>query len=174
MENSLAKPKISKIVINVGLKEALSDKKVLELVSSQLAQISGQKPVITYSRKAIAAFKLREGEPIGLKLTMRGKRMEIFFQKLVQIVLPKVRDFKGVPLSGFDGRGNYTLGIAEIVVFPEIDFAKIDKQSLSADKQSFSSNKTRGLEITIVTTAQNNEEGKKFLEEKGMPFQKEN
>lgn len=160
MENFLAKPRVSKIVINVGLKEALSDKKVLELVSSQLAQISGQKPVITYARKAIAAFKLRQGEPIGLKLTMRGKRMETFLQKLVQIVLPKVRDFKGVPLSGFDGRGNYTLGIAEILVFPEIDFAKIDK--------------IRGLEITIVTTAKNNEEGKKFLAEKGMPFEKEN
>lgn len=165
MVNLLAKPKISKIVINIGLKEALSEKKVLESIGEQLRQITGQKPVTTFARKAIAAFKLREGEAIGLKVTLRGKRMNDFLKKLVQIVLPRVRDFKGVSPSGFDGRGNYTLGVTEMLIFPEIDFAKIDKDSLSQYK-------AKGLEITIVTTAENNEEGRKLLEEAGMPFSK--
>lgn len=165
MENSLAKAKLKKIVINVGLKEALTDKKVLDSMALQLAQITGQKPVITSARRAIAEFKLREGDKIGLKITLRRSRMFDFLQKLVSIVLPRVRDFKGIPLSGFDGQGNYTLGLAEIMVFPEVDFAKIDKQS-------FSSNKARGLEITIVTTAKNNEKAEKLLREMGMPFSK--
>lgn len=158
MENILAKPKLVKIVINMGLKEALTDKKVFEVMALPLAQISGQKPIMTYARKAIAAFKLRKGDILGLKVTLRGKRMNDFFQKLTRIVLPRVRDFKGVSLLGFDGRGNYTLGMAEIIVFPEVDFAKIDKQ--------------RGFEITFVTTAKNNEEGRKLLEGRGMPFKK--
>lgn len=156
MENILARPKLTKIVINVGVKEALTDKKVLEPISSQLAQITGQKPIVTYARKAISAFKLRKGDPIGLKVTLRGRRMNDFLTKLVSIVLPRVRDFKGVSLAGFDGRGNYTLGVKELLVFPEVDFAKIDKM--------------KGLEVTLVTTAKNNEEGKKLLEELGMPF----
>ncbi|TSC54385.1 MAG: large subunit ribosomal protein L5 [Microgenomates group bacterium LiPW_16] len=164
-ENIFAKPKITKIIINMGLKEALTDKKVLESVAFQLAQITGQKPITTFARKAIAAFKLRKGDPIGAKVTLRGKRMNDFFQKLVGIVLPRVRDFRGVSPAGFDGRGNYTLGIKELLVFPEVDFAKIDKQS-------FSSNKARGLEMTMVTTAKNDEEGRKLLEELGMPFKK--
>lgn len=158
MDNPFAKPKITKVVINMGLKEALLDKKVLESVSTQLAQITGQKPITTFARKAIAAFKLRKGDPIGVKVTLRGKRMDDFLKKLTGIVLPRVRDFKGVSVSGFDGRGNYTLGIEEILIFPEVDFAKIDK--------------SRGLEVTFVTTAKNNEEGKKLLEEMGMPFSK--
>lgn len=155
-ENLLAKPKLRKIVINVGVKEALTDKKVLESMSSQLAQITGQKPITTYARKAIATFKLRKGDPIGLKVTLRGRRMNDFLTKLVSIVLPRVRDFKGVSPLGFDSRGNYTLGIKELLVFPEVDFAKIEK--------------VRGLEATFVTTAKNDEEGRKLLEEMGMPF----
>lgn len=158
MEYFLAKPKLSKVVINTGVKEALTDKKVLESMSSQLAQITGQKPIITHARRAIATFKLRKGDPIGLKVTLRGKRMDDFLTKLISIVLPRVRDFKGVSPAGFDGRGNYTLGIKELLVFPEVDFAKIEK--------------VRGLEITMVTTAKNDKEGKKLLEELGMPFKK--
>lgn len=158
MENLMAKAKLEKIVINMGLKEALVDKKVLETWILQLALISGQKPVITKARIAIAAFKLRKGDPIGLKVTLRRKKMNDFFKKLVSIVLPRVRDFKGVSQKGFDGRGNYTLGIRELMVFGEIDYAKLEKQ--------------KGLEITIVTTAQKDEEAKKLLEEMGMPFSK--
>lgn len=160
MENLMAKAKLEKIVINMGLKEAIADKKVLENWSLQLALISGQKPVITKARIAIAAFKLRKGEPIGLKVTLRKKKMNDFFKKLVGIVLPRVRDFKGVSLNGFDGQGNYTLGIRELMVFGEIDYAKLEKQ--------------KGLEITIVTTAKKDEEAKKLLEEMGMPFSKSN
>ncbi len=156
MENIFAKPKLKKIVISMGLKEALVDKKILETMSLELAQITGQKPVVTKARKAIAAFKLREGDPMGLMVTLRGKRMLDFWQKLTKIVLPRVRDFKGVSLKGFDGRGNYTLGIAEMIIFPEVDYTKIEKQ--------------KGLEITVVTSAGNNEEGKKLLTEMGMPF----
>lgn len=158
MENILAKPKIIKSVINIGLKEALADKKVLETVSKQLAQIAGQKPVITHARKAIAEFKLRKGDPIGMKVTLRGRRMNDFWQKLVRIVLPRVRDFRGVSLEGFDGQGNYTLGLSEIIIFPEVDFTKMEKP--------------KGLEVTFVTTAKNNDEGRKLLAELGMPFEK--
>lgn len=154
--NPLAKPKLKKIILNVGLKEAMVDKKALDSMSEQLKQITGQKPMTTYARKAIAAFKLRKGEPIGLKVTLRSKRMNDFLQKLVAIVLPRVRDFKGIPESGFDGKGNYTLGINEIIIFPEIDYAKIDK--------------IRGLELTLVTTAKDNKEARSLLEEFGMPF----
>lgn len=158
MENLMAKAKLEKIVINMGLKEALVDKKILETWSLQLALISGQKPVITKARIAIAAFKLRKGDPIGLKVTLRKKKMNDFFKKLVGIVLPRVRDFKGVSLNGFDGQGNYTLGIRELMVFGEIDYAKLEKQ--------------KGLEITIVTTAKKDKAAKILLEEMGMPFAK--
>ncbi len=158
MENIMAKPKIKKIVVSMGLKEALIDKKILDSMSLQLSQITGQKPIVTRARKAIAAFKLREGDPLGLKVTLRGKRLNDFWQKLVSIVLPRVRDFRGVSLAGFDGRGNYTLGLPEIIIFPEVDFAKVEKQ--------------KGLEITVVTTAGNDEAGKKLLTEQGFPFVK--
>lgn len=149
--------KIIKIVINVGVKE-LSDKKVLDAVMEQIGAIAGQKPAVRVAKKSIAAFKLREGQPIGIMATLRGKRMREFLQKLVTIVLPRVRDFHGVPLSGFDGHGNYSLGFSEQIVFPEIEYGKIDK--------------IRGLEVTIVTSARNNEEGMALLKELGMPFQK--
>lgn len=149
--------KIIKIVINVGVKE-LSDKKVLDAVMEQIGAIAGQKPAVRVAKKSIAAFKLREGQPIGVMVTLRGKKMREFLQKLVTIVLPRVRDFHGVPLSGFDGHGNYSLGFAEQIVFPEIEYGKIDK--------------IRGLEVTIVTSAKNNEEGLILLKELGMPFQK--
>lgn len=149
--------KIIKIVINVGVKE-LSDKKVLDAVMEQIGAIAGQKPAVRVAKKSIAAFKLREGQPIGIMATLRGKRMREFLQKLVTIVLPRVRDFHGAPLSGFDGHGNYSLGFSEQIVFPEIEYGKIDK--------------IRGLEVTIVTSARNNEEGLILLKELGMPFQK--
>lgn len=160
MANLMAKPKLEKIVINMGIKEAMADKKILDSWSSQLALISGQKPVATKARIAIAAFKLRKGDPIGLKVTLRRKKMEDFFKKLVGIVLPRVRDFKGVSQKGFDGRGNYSLGVRELMVFGETDYAKLEKQ--------------KGLEITIVTTAKKDEEAKILLEELGMPFSKSN
>lgn len=158
MSNLMAKPKLTKIVINMGLKEALADKKILDSWSLQLALISGQKPVVTKARIAIAAFKLRKGDSIGLKVTLRKKKMNDFFKKLVGIVLPRVRDFKGVSLNGFDGQGNYTLGIRELMVFGEIDYAKLEKQ--------------KGLEITVITTAKNKGKAKELLESLGMPFQK--
>lgn len=149
--------KIIKTVINVGVKEAF-DKKVLGAVMEQIGIIAGQKPAVRNAKKSIAAFKLREGQPIGVMVTLRGKRMREFLQKLVTIVLPRVRDFHGVPSSGFDGHGNYSLGFSEQIVFPEIEYGKIDK--------------IRGLEVTIVTSAKNDEEGLALLKELGMPFQK--
>lgn len=157
-KNPLACPKLTKIVLNIGLKEAASDKKVLENMSEVLAAISGQKPQVRRAKKSIAGFKLRQGDPIGLCVTLRGKRMFDFWEKLVTIVLPRVRDFWGVSPSSFDGQGNYTLGIREDIVFPEVDYVKIDK--------------IRGLEITIATTAKNDKEGRFFLELLGMPFKK--
>lgn len=156
--NPMEKQRLLKVVLNVGVKEALDDKKVLDVVSSELAQIAGQKPAIKLAKKSIAAFKLREGAPIGVMTTLRGKRMRDFLDKLFKIVLPRVRDFHGVSLSGFDGQGNYTLGIKEQIVFPEIDYGKIDK--------------IRGLEVTIVTTARNNDDAMALLKELGMPFEK--
>lgn len=156
--NIMAEPKLTKIVINCGLKEAVADKKVLEPMALQLAQITGQKPLVTRARKAIAAFKLRKGDTIGLKITLRKARMNDFFTKLVNVVLPRVRDFKGVSLAGFDGRGNYTLGVKELIVFPEVDFGKVDR--------------SKGMEITIVSTAKDDKIAKQFLEGLGMPFAK--
>lgn len=158
LQNIMAVPKLVKIVVAVGLKEALSDKKVLEIVSEQLVAITGQKPIVRRAKKSIAAFKLREGEPIGLSVTLRGDRMYDFLEKLVAIVFPRVRDFHGISAGSFDGQGNYTFGLSEQIVFLEIDYAKIDK--------------IRGLETTIVTTAKNDTEGLALLKALGMPFKK--
>lgn len=158
VKNLMALPRLLKIVVNIGLGEALLNKKVIESATEQLALICGQKPVITRARKDISSFKLRKGEIVGLKATLRGKRMYDFFEKLVKIVLPRLRDFRGVSERGFDGRGGFTLGFPEQIVFPEIEYSKIDK--------------IRGLEVTFVTSGKNKEETKKLLEVLGMPFRK--
>lgn len=151
-------PRLKKIVLNMGLGEAIQNVKILETASEELAQISGQKPVITRARLSIAAFKLRKGMPIGCMVTLRGNRMYEFYDKLVNIALPRVRDFRGVSPKSFDGRGNYTLGVREHIIFPEIDYDKIDK--------------IKGLNITIVTTAQTDDEARELLALLGMPFRK--
>lgn len=158
IKNPMAVPRLSKIVVNMGIKEALSDKKNIERGISILAQITGQKPKVTKARKSIASFKLREGDEIGLMVTLRGKRMFAFFEKLVGVVLPRLRDFHGVSKKSFDGGGNYTLGLSEYTVFPEVDLSKVEK--------------VQGLEVTIITTAKNNEEGYTLLKVLGMPFKK--
>jgi large subunit ribosomal protein L5 len=149
-------PRISKITLNMGLGEAMDDKKVIASAMSDLEKIAGQKPVATISRKSIAGFKLREGWPIGCKVTIRGERMYEFLDRLVSIALPRVRDFRGLSIKSFDGRGNYSLGFKEQIVFPEIDYDKIDA--------------LRGLDITITTTAKNNKEAQALLEAFGFPF----
>ncbi len=151
-------PKIEKVVINIGVGEAISNPKVLDEAVAELTQIAGQKPVITRAKKSIANFKLREGMPIGCKVTLRGERMYEFLDKLFNITLPRVRDFHGVSTTAFDGRGNYTLGVKEQIIFPEIQYDKV--------------NKLRGMDIVIVTTANTNEEAKALLKEMGMPFAK--
>ena len=151
-------PALNKIVINVGVGDATSNSKLLDDAVRDLQIISGQKPVITKAKKSIASFKLREGMAIGCKVTLRGERMYEFFDKLVSITLPRVRDFRGVSKNAFDGRGNYTLGIKEQLIFPEIDYDKIGK--------------LRGMDIVIVTTAKNDEEGRELLRLFGMPFEK--
>ncbi|MBM3205456.1 50S ribosomal protein L5 [Candidatus Shapirobacteria bacterium] len=156
--NLLAVPGLQKIVINIGLGEAIQDKNLIAKATEDLKVITGQKPKVTRSRQSIAGFKLRKGEPLGLMVTLRGKRMYHFLEKVIKIVLPRLRDFKGVSLTGFDGRGNYNLGLSEQIVFPEIDYAKIDK--------------VRGLQITIVTNAGENQKAQRLLEELGMPFEK--
>lgn len=158
-DNALAVPRLLKIVVNVGMKEALENPKSLEVVTADLASITGQKPVITKAKKAIATYKLRAGDKIGLKVTLRGVKMYDFLEKLIAIVFPRVRDFRGLSLSAFDEKGNYSLGIAEYVVFPEIDSGKIDK--------------IRGLEVTICTSAKNKEEAKILLTHLGLPFEKQ-
>lgn len=152
-------PKVEKIVINVGLGEAVQNPKVVEETIAELEQITGQKPVITRAKKSIANFKLREGMPIGVKVTLRSEKMYDFLDKLVSISLPRVRDFRGVSNTSFDGRGNYTLGIKEQIIFPEINYDKV--------------NKLRGMDIVIVTSAKTNEEARALLEGLGMPFAKE-
>jgi large subunit ribosomal protein L5 len=149
-------PRLEKIVLNMGLGEAIQNIKILETAVEELKAIAGQQPVITRGKKSIAAFKLREGMPIGCMVTLRHKRMYDFFQKLVNVALPRVRDFRGISGKAFDGRGNYALGIKEHLIFPEIDYDKIDK--------------IKGLNISIVTTAQNDAEGKELLRLLGMPF----
>lgn len=157
-ENKLQAPKIEKIVINMGVGEAKDNAKVLENAVGDMQMISGQKPVITRAKKSVAAFKLREGMPIGCKVTLRGEKMYEFLDRLVNLALPRVRDFRGVSATAFDGRGNYALGIKEQIIFPEIEYDKIDK--------------VRGMDIIIVTTAQTDEESRELLRQFGMPFQK--
>ena len=156
--SSMECPKLVKIVINMGVGEAVANPKALEEAVAELTSIAGMKPVITEAKKSIANFKLREGMPIGCKVTLRGERMYEFFDKLVSISLPRVRDFHGVSNTAFDGRGNYTLGVKEQIIFPEIQYDKV--------------NKLRGMDIVIVTSAKNNEEAKALLTELGMPFAK--
>ena len=151
-------PTIDKIVINMGIGDAVSNSTVLDEAVAELALITGQKPVITRAKKSIAGFRLREGMPIGCKVTLRGERMYDFLDKLVSISLPRVRDFRGVSKKSFDGRGNYTLGVKEQLIFPEIDFDKV--------------NKVRGMDIVVVTTANTDEEARELLTQLGMPFQK--
>jgi large subunit ribosomal protein L5 len=158
-KNIMQIPRLEKIVINVGLGEAIQNAKAMEAMEGDIVLIAGQHPVITRSKKSIAAFKLREGMPIGLKVTLRGERMYHFFDKLVNSVLPRLHDFQGVSPNSFDGRGNFALGFKEQIAFPEIEYDKIDK--------------VRGLEVTIVTTAKKDEDGRHLLELLGMPFAKD-
>src|SRR5512143_3183521 len=157
-QNLMAVPKLEKISLNVGLGEATQNAKLMDGAVAELAQIAGQKPVVTKARKSIAAFKLREGMSIGCMVTLRGDRMYEFFDRLVNVALPRVRDFRGVSVKSFDGRGNYTLGLRDQLVFPEIDYAKADK--------------ARGMNITIVTTAKTDDEAYELLRVLGMPFAK--
>jgi len=158
LKNVMEVPRIEKIVVNMGLGEAIQNIKILESAVEELTQITGQKAVVTKAKKSIATFKLREGMPIGCMVTLRRERAYEFLDRLVNIALPRVRDFKGVSPKAFDGRGNYTLGIREQIIFPEIDFEKIDK--------------VKGLNITIVTTAKNDEGARALLTSLGMPFRK--
>ena len=151
-------PKLDKVVINMSVGDAISNSKALDVAIKELETISGQKPVITKAKKSIAAFKLREGMNIGGKVTLRGERMYVFLDKLFNIVLPRIRDFRGLSRKSFDGRGNYNMGLKEQLVFPEINFDKVDK--------------ARGMDIVIVTTAKNDEEATAFLESMGLPLQK--
>jgi large subunit ribosomal protein L5 len=159
LSNIMEVPRIQKVVVNIGMGEALDNAKSLDAAVADITQITGQKPVVTKARKSIANFKLREGRAIGVKVTLRGERMWSFLDRLMNIALPRVRDFRGVSPDAFDGRGNYTLGLREQLVFPEIDYDKIDK--------------LRGLEISIVTTARNDDHGRQLLQMLGMPFKKE-
>lgn len=154
--NVMELPRIQKIVVGIGLGEAITNAKALESAERDLATITGQKPVVTHAKRSIAAFKLRAGMPIGMMVTLRGKRMWDFFDRLVGIVLPRIRDFRGIPGDAFDGRGNYSLGLKEQIVFPEIDYDKIEK--------------IRGLQVTIVTSAKRDDEAKLLLKLMGMPL----
>ncbi len=156
--STMQAPKLVKVVINMGVGDAIANSKLLDEAVEELTQISGQKPVITKAKKSIANFKLREGMPIGCKVTLRGERMYEFLDKLFNISLPRVRDFHGVSSTAFDGRGNYTLGVKEQLIFPEINFDKVGK--------------VRGMDVVIVTTAQSNKEAYALLKELGMPFEK--
>jgi large subunit ribosomal protein L5 len=155
-KNIMQVPRLEKIVLNMGLGEAIHNIKLLDSAAEEMALISGQKPIITRAKKSIAAFKVREGMPIGCSVTLRRSKMYDFFSRLVNIALPRVRDFKGVSGKAFDGRGNYSLGIKEQIIFPEIDYDKIDR--------------IKGMNITVVTTAQSDKEGKELLKLLGMPF----
>lgn len=157
-DNVMQAPKLTKIVVNIGLGESIQNAKAIDAAVGDLTAIVGQKPVVTRAKKSIAAFKLREGMPIGAMVTLRGQRMYEFYDRLVAVALPRIRDFRGVSANSFDGRGNYTLGLREQLVFPEIEYDKIDK--------------TRGLEMSFVTTARNDEEGRRLLALLGMPFAK--
>ena len=158
-KNVMEVPRLEKIALNIGMGEAITNAKAMEAGERDLATISGQHPVITRSKKSIAAFKLRVGMPIGLKVTLRGERMYHFFERLVNVTLPRMREFRGVSRNSFDGRGNYTLGFKEQTIFPEIEYEKVDK--------------ARGLEVSIMTTAKTDEEGRQLLELLGVPFSRE-
>ena len=158
-KNVMQVPRLDNIVLNIGLGEAIQNARALEAAERDLAAISGQHPVITRAKKSIAQFRLRAGMPIGLKVTLRGERMYDFFDKLVNVALPRIREFQGVPRNSFDGRGDYTLGLKEQICFPETDYDTIDK--------------VRGLEVSIVTTAETDDEGRHLLELLGMPFTKD-
>ena len=151
-------PQIEKITLNMGVGEALADKKILDNAVADLEAISGQKPLITKARKSVAGFKVREGYPIGCKVTLRGERMWDFFERLVSIAIPRIRDFRGVSAKSFDGRGNYSMGVREQIIFPEIDYDKVDR--------------VRGMDITITTSAKSDEEGRALLEAFNLPFKK--
>lgn len=155
-ENPMQVPRLSKIVVNIGMGEALQNAKALDAAVGDLASITGQRPIITRARRSIAQFRLRTGNPIGAKVTLRGQRMWDFLERLTRVALPRLRDFRGVPSRSFDGRGNYSLGLTEQLAFPEIDYDKIDR--------------LRGLEVSIVTTAKTDEESKRLLQLLGMPF----
>ena len=157
-ENVMQIPRLTKITLNIGLGEARENARALDSASADLATITGQKPVITRATKSIANFRLREGMPIGVMVTLRGQRMYEFFDRLVNAALPRIRDFRGLPTKAFDGRGNYSLGVREQLIFPEIDYDRIDR--------------IRGMQININTTARNDEEGRRLLELLGMPFAK--
>jgi large subunit ribosomal protein L5 len=159
LTNIMEVPKLQKVVVNIGVGEALDNAKALDAAVEDMTKIAGQKPVITKARKSIANFKLREGRAIGVKVTLRGERMWSFLDRLVNVALPRVRDFRGVSPNSFDGRGNYTLGLREQLVFPEIEYDKIDK--------------VRGLEVSVVTTAKTDQQGRELLQMLGMPFRKE-
>ncbi len=159
LTNVMQVPRINKVVVNIGLGEALDNPKALEAASGDLAKITGQKPVITKARRSIAAFKLREGRAIGTVVTLRGEKMWAFLDRVMNIVLPRVRDFRGVSAEAFDGRGNYTLGLREQIIFPEIEYDKVDK--------------VRGMEITIVTSARSDDQAAVMLQLLGMPFRKD-
>jgi large subunit ribosomal protein L5 len=154
--NPMAIPRVQKVVLNMGMGEAIANAKILDTATDELRAITGQKPVITKAKKSIASFKLRQGMPIGVMVTLRGERMYEFLDRLVSIALPRVRDFRGVSPKAFDGRGNYTIGVREQLIFPEIDFNKVDK--------------LRGMNISIITTARNDEQARALLKGLGMPF----
>jgi large subunit ribosomal protein L5 len=156
LKNPMAVPRLHKIVINMGVGEATQNAKLLDPAVNELGQITGQKPVITRAKKSIAAFKVRENMPIGAMVTLRGDRMYEFLDRLVNVALPRVRDFRGVPTKSFDGRGNYTIGLRDQLIFPEIDYAKVDKQ--------------KGMNVTIVTTAKDDNQARALLKHLGMPF----
>jgi large subunit ribosomal protein L5 len=159
VKNPMAVPKIHKVVINMGVGEATQNAKVLDPAVNELGQITGQKPVVTRAKKSIAAFKVRENQAIGAMVTLRGDRMYEFLDRLINIALPRVRDFRGVSSKSFDGRGNYTLGVRDQLIFPEIDYAKVDK--------------TKGMNVTIVTTAKDDNQARSLLRHMGMPFRQE-
>ena len=156
LKNPMAVPRLHKIVVNMGVGEATQNAKILDPAVAELGQITGQKPVVTKAKKSIAAFKVREGMPIGARVTLRGDRAYEFLDRLINVVLPRVRDFRGVSTKSFDGRGNYTLGLRDQLIFPEIDYAKVDK--------------LKGMNVTIVTTAKNDNEARALLRSFGMPF----
>lgn len=159
-DNPMAVPKLVKIAVNMGVGDAAQDAKELDTAIEELARITGQQPVVRRARKSIAAFKLREGLPVGCSVTLRGPRMYEFLERLITVVLPRVRDFRGVPRRSFDGRGNYTLGLKDQLIFPEVDYTQVDK--------------VRGMNVTICTSAETDEDARALLEALGMPFRKDN